>query len=273
MFDWFIWKGSGLRQQIGRVKSRRQTPLRPLINGVCRLRAWLLAPSQCLCAVNKVLLFKHVRAWQFSFSFEIESPGAGNGPMMQNLPPGCRWCPDACWAINRWRLLLVFRGHPWRDVSEPPAVSRMKRREEAWRRCSVWEPEGPTPESRGWLVQRGHALKVACCRAPLSCISDLRHWRCWSLSQQSLGERSEVTSNGPLHWCTHASLGYIFTHSTFLLFYVWCPCLVHEILPFSISSTSDIWIKTVMQGGIFILHLTAVFYENEIYTTEIWVGL
>lgn len=26
-----------------------------------------MAGSQCLCAVNKVLLFKHIRAWQFSF--------------------------------------------------------------------------------------------------------------------------------------------------------------------------------------------------------------
>lgn len=50
-----------------RRSEKEKTNLPPLINGAYRLRASALAGSQCLCAVNKVLLFKHIQAWQFSF--------------------------------------------------------------------------------------------------------------------------------------------------------------------------------------------------------------
>lgn len=135
------------------MKSRRQTPLRPLINGVCRPRALLLAPSQCLCVVNKVVLFKHIRAWRFSFSFEIESPGPGaeNGPMMENHP----WMSLMFWGLPGDGPFTVA-GVP------PPMTGRLRASEEEKTGRSVVPVQHPnTSQSRGWLVQWGHALKVA----------------------------------------------------------------------------------------------------------------
>lgn len=133
----------------GRVKSRRQTPLRPLINGVCRLRALLLAPSQCLCVVNKVLLFKHVQAWQFSFCFEMESPGprrwepSNDGKSPQDVGDVL----NASRVINRSRLPPVCSaGGAHEDASTSPPLSHgAKTLEEAWCWCSVWGPGQSTP--------------------------------------------------------------------------------------------------------------------------------
>lgn len=205
MFDWFIWNGSGPRRQIG----RRQTPLRPLINGVCRLRALLLAPSQCLCVVNKVLLFKHIRAWQFSFSCEIESPG--------KITPGCWWCSHACRAIIYSRLLLVYSAGACHDGRSPSPLLK------DWKKCGANAACGSQNiphQSPGWLVQRGHTPKV----------------------------RGHMHATA-LHWCTNASLGYSFRHScgaqrmTGVFFSFTSKVhghLVHEILLFQLYSSSDI---------------------------------
>lgn len=188
MFDWFICNGSGLRQQIGGVKSRRQTPLRPLINGVCRLRALLLAPSQGLCVVNKVLLFKRVPAWQFSFSCEMESPGpgAGNAPMWEK----CHRMLLMFWRLLGDQPLAVGVGvhgrcRQWRDASEPPAIWSIKGSEEVGRWwISTTEPadvaasDGRSGGDADVFCRSGPQIlfPVTCCLFTLSLNSGLIPW-------------------------------------------------------------------------------------------------
>lgn len=210
MFDWFICNGSGLRQQIGGVKSRRQTPLRPLINGVCRLSALLLAPSQGLCVVNKVLLFKRVPAWQFSFSCEMESPGpgAGNGPM---------WEKCHRMLVMFWRLLgdqpLAVGGGGVRGMAGRLWARRYLKHQRiggsgtlgprVGSRISTAEAAG-VPATDGWS---GGDADVFCRSGPqipfpVTCCLFTLSLNCWSMTGADLGVKGVRDPQGDTLSCT-----------------------------------------------------------------------
>lgn len=135
--------------QISRVKEEDKLQLPPLINGVYRLKALPLACSQCLCVVNKVLLFKHVQAWQFSFPRCIasESPGPelGTGQREKHhwMVPVVRstvycWC---CYSAKVPPLIgcLCWLLFSWRPP-KPPAISGLRinqRRSTQWNKLDV----------------------------------------------------------------------------------------------------------------------------------------